>query len=211
MSVLHPRTAARARLRRRSLGGIAGNEIVTLTTSAVLVVLLLAEGFTVLNVRGLLTPHMFIGLVLIPPVLVKLSSTGYRMVRYYAGDSAYRTKGPPALPLRLLAPVLVAATLSVFASGVALLALGHRSDLLLTVHKASFVVWGVVFTVHFVTYLPRLSRVLPDSWGSARRAEIPGAGLRAMLVASSVGAGVALALLLLPAIGGWHGGHRPFG
>jgi hypothetical protein len=211
MSVLHPRTAARARLRRRSLGGIAGNEIVTLTTSAVLVVLLLAEGFTVLNVRGLLTPHMFIGLVLIPPVLVKLSSTGYRMVRYYAGDSAYRTKGPPALPLRLLAPVLVAATLSVFASGVALLALGHRSDLLLTVHKASFVVWGVVFTVHFVTYLPRLLRVLPDSWGSARRAEIPGAGLRAMLVASSVGAGVALALLLLPAIGGWHGGHRPFG
>lgn len=211
MSVLHPRTAARARLRRWSLGGTAGNEIVTLTTSAVLVVLLLAEGFTVLNVRGLLTPHMFIGLVLIPPVLVKLSSTGYRMVRYYAGDSAYRTKGPPALPMRLLAPVLVAATLSVFASGVALLALGHRSDLLLTVHKASFVVWGVVFTVHFVTYLPRLLRVLPDSWGSAHRAEIPGAGLRAMLVASSVGAGVALALLLLPAIGGWPGGHRPFG
>ena len=42
------------------------------------------------------------------------------MVRYYTGARAYREKGPPALPLRMLAPVLVAATIGIFASGVAL-------------------------------------------------------------------------------------------
>ena len=56
---------------------------------------------------GLRAEHMFIGLVLIPPVLLKLGSTGYRFVRYYAGAPAYREKGPPRPLLRLLAPVLV--------------------------------------------------------------------------------------------------------
>ena len=55
---------------------------------------------------------MFVGLLLIPPVVLKLASTGYRFVRYYAGARAYREKGPPPLPLRLLAPVLVASALS---------------------------------------------------------------------------------------------------
>jgi hypothetical protein len=39
-------------------------------------------------------------LVLIGPVLLKLVSTGYRMVRYYSGSRSYRVKVPPALPLR---------------------------------------------------------------------------------------------------------------
>ena len=47
---------------------------------------------------GLVSAHMFIGMVLIPPVLLKLASTGYRFVRYYTGSQAYRAKGPPPLP-----------------------------------------------------------------------------------------------------------------
>jgi hypothetical protein len=73
----------------------------------VLVCLLAAEGITIVHMRGLLSAHMFIGLVLIGPVLLKLGSTGYRMVRYYSGSRLYRVKGPPALPLRALAPVLI--------------------------------------------------------------------------------------------------------
>ena len=46
--------------------------------------------------RGLLGPHMFIGLVLIGPVALKLASTGYRFVRYYTGAPVYVAKGPPA-------------------------------------------------------------------------------------------------------------------
>jgi hypothetical protein len=37
------------------------------------------------HMRGLLSAHMFNGLVLMPPVIVKLGSTGYRMASYYAG------------------------------------------------------------------------------------------------------------------------------
>ena len=157
--------------------------------------------------RGLVTVHMFIGMVLIPPVLLKLASTGYRFVRYYTGAVAYREKGPPPLPLRLLAPVLVVATLGVFVTGVDLLLLGNRSDTVVELHKISFIVWGVVFGVHLLAHVARVARSLRLDWGAARRRAVPGAGLRAMLVAASVGSGLALALSLLSTMTGWNNGH----
>jgi hypothetical protein len=192
--------------RRWRQGGAEGNEILTSAAAVVLVVLLVAEGVTIVHMRGLLSAHMFIGLVLIPPVMVKLGSTGYRMVSYYAGARAYRVKGAPLLPLRLMAPVLVASTLAVLASGVALLVAGHKSSTALTIHKLSFILFGVVFAVHFLAYVPRVVRSLRADWGAARRRSVPGAGARAMLVAASVGGGVALALALLPTIHAY-GGH----
>ena len=149
---------------------------------------------------------MFIGLVLIPPVVLKLASTGYRMFSYYAGSHAYRASGPPLLPLRLMAPVLVASTIAVLASGVLLLAAGHRSSTVLTIHKVSFIVFGVLLAVHFLAYVPRVVRSLFTDWGAARRQAVPGAGIRAMLVAAALGGGAALALALLPTIHAY-GGH----
>jgi hypothetical protein len=146
-------------------------------------------------------------LVLIPPVLLKLASAGYRFARYYTGARAYREKGPPLLPLRLLAPVLVASTVAVFATGVLLLAAGHKSDTVLQLHQLSFIVFGVVLAVHFLVYVPEVVRSLRADWGAARRAAVPGAGLRGMLVAAFLGGGAALALSLLPAINAWHGGR----
>src|SRR5947209_18929976 len=131
--------------RRWRPGGTEGNEILTSAAAVVLVVLLLAEGVTIVHMHGLLSAHMFIGLVLIPPVMVKLGSTGYRMVSYYAGARAYRVKGSPLLPLRVMAPLLVASTLAVLASGVALLVAGHKSSTALTIHKLSFILYGVLF------------------------------------------------------------------
>ncbi len=207
MTALPQQQAVRAKARRR-LGGPAGNEILTMTTASVLTLLLAAEGITLLNLHGLLTPHLLIGLVLIPPLMVKLGSTGYRMVRYYTGARPYIEKGSPALPLRLLAPLLVAATVSIFASGVAMLVLGHRSDTLLLVHKASFIVWSGLFAIHFLSYLPHMLRSLRADWRAARRHEVAGAGLRLTLITGSLGAGLALALLLLPLVTGFHGGHH---
>lgn len=106
------------------------------------------------------------------------------------------------LPLRLMAPVLVAATLGVLATGVALLVDGHKSDTLMLLHKATFIVWGAAFGIHFLAYLPRMLRSLRADW-SARRRAVGGAGVRATLVAGALGAGVALALALLPTIDGW--------
>ena len=207
MTVLDLPPPARTRPR---LGGIDGNEILTVWTAAVLTLLLVAEGVTVLNVRGLLRPHMFIGLVLVGPVALKLASTGYRMVRYYTGARPYREKGPPPTALRLLAPALVVATVAVLVSGIALMAVGHRSDTLLTAHKASFIVWGALFAAHFLWYAPRVLRSLRRDWSAAPRHAVPGSGWRAALVAAALGGGVALALSLLPLISGWHGRHGPF-
>jgi hypothetical protein len=195
------RAARLSRLRR--FGGTEGNEILTSATAVVLTVLLLAEGVTILRIGGLVGPHMFVGMVLIPPVALKLGSTGYRFARYYGGSRAYREKGPPLLPLRLLAPVLVAMTVAVLATGVVLMAIGHRSRELLFFHKLTFIAWGIVFAVHFLAYLPRMLRSLADDWRTARRRSVPGAGVRGLLVAASIGAGVALALSVLSLINGW--------
>src|SRR4051794_29715618 len=176
------------------LGGPEGNEIPTSATAAALTILLIAEGLTILDFGGLRLEHMFIGLVLIPPVLLKLSSTGYRFARYYTGSRPYREKGPPMLLLRALAPVLVVATVVVFATGVWLLLLGHRSDTAITLHKAAFIAFGVVFVIHFLAYLPRMLRSLRADWGASRRQSVPGSSLRAMLLASSLGGGVAVAV-----------------
>src|SRR5689334_865190 len=110
------------------LGGTSGNEILTSATAVVLTLLLLAEGVTVIRMNGLVTVHMFVGLVLIPPILLKLASTGYRFARYYTGSRTYREKGPPYLPMRLLAPVLVVATIGLFATGTVLMINEHKSD-----------------------------------------------------------------------------------
>jgi hypothetical protein len=192
---------------RRERLGAEGNEILTSATAAVLVVLLAAEGITIIRMGGLVGVHMFIGLLLIPPALLKIASTGYRFVRYYSGARAYREKGPPLLGLRLLAPVLVVSTVAVLATGVWLLALGHRSNQVLQLHQIAFIVFGVVFAIHFLAYAPRMVRSLRADWSPIRRQGIPGTGLRGMLVAASFGVGLALSLSLLSAIEGWHGGH----
>jgi hypothetical protein len=194
--------STRGRLRAR-LGGAEGNEILTSADAIVLTVLLVAEGITVLNIHGLASVHMFIGMVLVPPVALKLGSTGYRFARYYTRARPYRQMGPPLLGLRLLAPVLVASTIALFTSGVVLLAAGRKSNPVFEIHKLSFVVWGVVFVPHLVAYLPRVVRSLRSDWTEARREDVPGSGLRAMLVAAALGGGAAIAMSLLPAIDVW--------
>jgi hypothetical protein len=187
--------------RRDRLGGTEGNELLTSATALLLIGLLLAEGITVVHMRGLVGAHMFIGLALIPPVLLKLSSTGYRFFRYYSGSRAYREKGPPRTVLRMLAPVLVAATITMLATGVLLMAAGHKSGALLEIHKVSFIVFGVLFAVHFLAYLPRVARALGGAWRAS--GHVPGGGIRGALVTAAAGGGVALALSLLPAIDAW--------
>ena len=142
------RPAAGAPGERRADAGVAANARLTASNAVVLLVLLAAEGVTILRVRELLTPHVFIGMVLIPPVLLKVASTGWRFARYYRGAPAYRRKGAPPLLLRLLGPAVVILTVVLLASGVGLLLAGPSwLPLLLKVHKASFVLWfGVLLS-----------------------------------------------------------------
>jgi hypothetical protein len=164
----------------------------------VLLVLLAAEGITVRRVRALLTPHVFIGMLLIPPVLLKIGSTGWRFVRYYRGSPAYRRKGPPPVLLRLLGPVVVILTVGVLASGVALV-LGPRSlrHPLLFLHKATFVLWFGAMTIHVVGHLVETARLAPKDWVHRTRHDVAGAAARLWALAASLVAGVFLGIVML--------------
>ena len=183
---------------------MAGNARLTATNAVVLLVLLAAEGVTILRVRALLTPHVFIGVVLIPPVLLKMASTGWRFARYYGGAPAYRRKGPPALLLRLLGPVVAILTVVLLASGVGLLLVGPSwLPLLLKVHKASFVLWFFAMTVHVLGHLAEVARLAPRDWLRRTRRDVRGAGRRQWLIAASLVAGALLGLAMLSRVGPW--------
>ncbi len=165
------------------VGGPEGNERLTATIGAVLILLLAIEGVTILSIRPLLPLHMFVGIALIAPVVLKLASTGYRFVLYYAGSRPYRAKGPPHPLMRILAPVLVTATALVLSSGIALLAPPRRAGIWLAVHKASFVVWLAAASVHVLVYIWRVPSLAFD-----RRA--PGFVVRMALVATTIAIGL---------------------
>jgi hypothetical protein len=154
---------------------------------------------------------MFIGILLIPPVALKMASTGYRFVRYYTADPRYRRKGPPPPALRLLAPIVVVSTVTVFASGVALLLLGPSSrGSLLLIHKASFIVWAAVTAIHVLAHLPDLSRALKTSRELKPDLGASGAGRsgRALSLAGALVAGAILAILYIPQFSPWLNAHH---
>ena len=189
--------------------GAAGNARLTSATGLVLLVALFLEGLTLLEVRQLITPHIFIGLLLIPPVAVKLGSTGYRFFRYYAGSRDYRLKGPPPLPIRiLLAPLVLLATALLFASGIALVALGPQGGIVLGLHKASFVVWFGAMSLHVLAHFVRIpGLVRPDVRGGEG---VGGSRVRLATVAGAVAAGAIAAVATVPLITPWThwiGGH----
>jgi hypothetical protein len=180
------------RLRRLLIGGSAANEHLTAIVASVLILLLTVEGATILQIRSLLTVHAFVGMLLIPVVAMKLTSTGWRAFRYYSHADDYVLRGPPNVVLRvLIAPVVVLSTLVLFGTGVALLALDQAHGTLVGLHKASFIVWVGATALHAVAHLRRLVRVLAG--------RLPGLGMRLALVGVTVTAGVALAVATLPA------------
>jgi hypothetical protein len=175
-------------------GGVEGNDRLTATSGALLFLLLAAEGVTILFIRPLLSAHVFVGMLLIPPVALKLGSTGWRFLRYYSGAGAYREKGAPLLPLRMLAPLVVASTLMVFGTGVALLVVGPGRGVVLGLHKASFVVWLVATGIHVLAYVWRVPRLATADWRPSGTHAVGGSFARRTLVAGALVAGVVLAL-----------------
>ena len=183
----------------KRLGGPDGNERLTAAVAVVLVVLLAVEGATSLRIGQLLRVHMFVGTLLVPVVVLKLASTGWRFLRYYAGSAAYVLKGAPHPLLRLLAPLLVAMTTVLFGTGIALLVLGPHHRGIVQLHQLSFIAWLVVAGVHVLAYARRVPRLLVDEW----RRRIPGAVGRYLLLATALAAGVALALETSPLDDRW--------
>jgi hypothetical protein len=200
--------SARAPTRAHGLlrGATEGNELLTAATGGVLIVLLAAIGVTIVSLTRLLWLHLFVGMLLLGPLALKLSSTGYRFVRYYTASPPYRRKGPPPLALRLIAPIVVLTTLVVFASGVALLFVGPGSrGTLLPIHKVSFFVWLAFTAIHVLAHLPTVAHALGICYTGSpqRRPAVAGRGGRALALLGSLGGGVVLAVLVIPQFAPW--------
>jgi len=215
-------SSTRARLGGLVGGGTTGNERLTSAIGAVLIVLLAVIGVTIIALGPLLSVHLFVGMVLVGPVLLKLASTGYRFARYYTANPRYHRKGPPALPLRLIAPIVVLSTLVVFASGVALLFAGPSSrDTLLPIHKVSFFIWVAFMSTHVLAHLPTMLRSLGADYGPRRarastwqrylgsRDGATGRAGRLLSLSSALTFGVMLAIVLIPQYGPWLSAHNP--
>jgi hypothetical protein len=173
--------------------GVAGNARLTGTNALILLVLLAIEGVTVLAIRRVLPQHLFFGILLIPPVLLKMGSTGYRFLRYYTGDHRYRAAGPPQILLRLLGPLVVVTTAVLFVSGVELWLFGRQyGSVWLAAHKLSFILWFGVMAVHVLGYILRAPTLALADYraGSA----VNGGGARAYLVGGALLLGVVLAV-----------------
>ena len=175
-------TTDRISSRPSATAGVRGNRRLTSGTAAVLFVLLAIEGVTILSLDSMLTLHIFVGVVLIPPVLLKLGSTGYRLLRYYRGSAPYVRRGPPALFLRLLGPLVVLSTGVLLATGVALLAVGPGDGTVATLHKVSFIVFFAATGLHVLAHMRNVRRRPPPTGAAAPAC--PGPVRRMLLVAS---------------------------
>jgi hypothetical protein len=185
--------------------GVAGNARLTGAAAATLLVLLAAEGATIPFIGRLLGPHIFIGMLLIPPVALKLGSTGYRFARYYTGSPPYVQKGPPPLVLRVLAPSVVLTTLALFGTGVALLIDGPPGNTLIFAHKLSFIAWVALMTLHVLGHLLEVPSLASADWRRAGppEARLAGAGLRTLSLATAILAGIAVAVLTFSVAQPW--------
>jgi hypothetical protein len=203
---------------RDHTGGAEGNERLTAVTGAVLLVLFAAEGFTILSVHQLITLHFFLGMLLIGPVALKIGAVVYRFARYYSGAPEYRRKGPPAPLLRLLGPFVLGTSVGVIGTGVMLAITGSVAGPWLFLHKAFFVLWFGVMTIHVLAYVWRLPRLIGSDLRASAGASRPHGALpspivlgrttRWVLLAASVAGGLLIAAMTLHLAGPWAGFHH---
>lgn len=191
--------------------GAEGNERLTAITGALLLVLFAAEGVTILSLSSLLYWHYFIGLLLIGPVCVKIASTVYRFARYYTGHRDYVRKGPPAPLLRLLGPFVILTSVSVIGTGVVLglaKSTTYHGLPMLFLHKASFVLWVAVMTIHVLAYVWRLPALIAPDLRSSRAYGVAnavgGRGLRWSITAIGLAAGAIAAAAGAHLANSWH-------
>ncbi len=198
-----------------STGGPAGNARLTAWLGLVLLVLFLAELVTLLNVRGLITWHIALGALLIPPSLAKTAATGWRVVRYYRRSAPYVEAGPPPLLLRLLGPLVVLGTLTVLGTGVLVELLGPdrgRQPFLtvvgsgisaLTLHQASVLLWAGATGLHVLARLLPAARLVTGS-----EHDVPGARSRLLVLVATAAAAALLVPLLLAGGSSWRSDNR---
>jgi hypothetical protein len=182
-----------------------GNARLTAAVGLILIALSGVEYLTLLfGLQNFLSWHVFVGFVLLPPLALKLGSTGWRFMRYYTRNEGYRRKGAPQIIMRLLAPLLVAFTLLLFGSGVAM-GIVHGSALSLArrIHGPAAFLWTVTLGAHVLAYARSALRAAAADVAPRTRRETAGALRRTLALGAALAAGIALAVATLPAQTQW--------
>src|SRR5712691_4172331 len=184
---------------------VVGNERLTALAGAVLLVLIVVELVSSASLHAGIAIHIFVGVGLSGPLAVKLGSTFYRFLRYYTRSPAFVRRGPPRLPLRVLAPLLVVTTLVVIGSGIGLVVTGPaQAGPLLPMHNLSVLVWLPMIAIHVFAYIWRTPRLVADDWRKpSGRSLAPGRGLRLGVNLGALLAGAVAAILLFPVATPW--------
>jgi hypothetical protein len=191
-------------------GGVEGNARLTGGAGAALFVILAVEGVTILQVRQLISVHVFVGMLLVPLVLLKTATTGYRFAHYYTGDPSYRRKGPPLPILRFTGPLLVLASLALLGTGIALIALGRSvGHQYLWLHRATFFVWAALIAVHVLGHLRETATLAAADWRERNwrgdvEHRLAGVRARLSLLVVTLAVGAVLGIASLTWIGTWH-------
>lgn len=196
---------------RGESSGVVGNERLTALIGVVVLALSVAEIATVPTLGSLMVAHFFVGVLLAGPVAAKIASTGWRFIRFYTRDPAYRLKGPPRPLLRVMAPVLVASTVALIGSGIALALTGPAPEILIRVHIVSFLIWLATLAVHVFAYVRRVPRVIAEDWRrrtvlqTRRKPEPSGHWIRLAVNIGVLVPAATAAVLLLPTAASWDG------
>ncbi|MET3803271.1 hypothetical protein ABIB25_000255 [Nakamurella sp. UYEF19] len=185
--------------------GVQGNSRLTSATGTVLLALLAVEGVTILSVRQMITLHIYVGLLLLGPVVLKSGSTMYRFARYYRGAPAYIEKGPPHPVLRILGPFVILSSLALLGTGTALIFTADaRSNWVLTAHQTCFWIWIVLMTVHVAGHLwEALVTSRAELRSTLRGPSARSSRRRLSLIALALVLGVGTATVLLPHATTW--------
>jgi len=185
--------------------GVVGNERLTALAGAVLLVLILVEIVSTVSLHTGIAIHIFVGVLLTGPLVVKLGSTGYRFLCYYSGSPAFVRRGPPRLPLRMLAPLLLATTLVVIGSGIGLVVTGPaQAGPLLPMHNLSVLVWLSMIAIHVFAYIWRTPGLIVDDWRKPSGGSlVPGRGLRLGVNLGALLVGAVAAIILFPGATPW--------
>jgi hypothetical protein len=182
-----------------------GNERLTAAVGMLLLLPVIVEVATVLlGVHTFMSWHVFVGLALIPVVVLKLATTGWRFVRYYTRSGPYLAAGPPQTAMRLLAPLFVVATVVLFGSGVAMgFVHGHSLQIARRLHGPASVIWLVLLGVHVLVYFGRAVRSTAEDVLPAERKPVPGQSARLYVLATAVVCGLVLGAAFIPAQHRW--------
>jgi hypothetical protein len=184
---------------------VVGNERMTALAGAVLLVLILVELVSAVILHTLLSIHVFVGVLLAGPLIVKLGSTGWRFLRYYTGSPAFVRRGPPHLALRVMAPLLIVTTLVVIGSGIGLVVTGPRSaGPLLPLHGFSVLVWLPLFALHIFAHAWLVPRLVADDWSNpSGKSNVSGRWRRLGVNLGALLIGAVAAILLFPGAALW--------